>query len=383
MSVQIDNRVKSPAPAKKLKILVVFGGVSSEHEISLRSAQNIVMQLDRNRYDVYQMGIRKTGEMLLYGGDATFIGSGKWEQHPSCQPCVISSSPLHHGLLLLPEGNTSILSVDCVIPVLHGKNGEDGTLQGLLDLANIPYVGCGMVASAACMDKEMTRLMLTQAGIRMAKAICVTKTDLPPDIATQVAGTLGFPVFVKPARGGSSVGVTKVGTPAGLLPAMAVAFLEDDKLLIEEHITGKEVETAVLEHRVAGASPSTLVRASIPGEILPSGEFYDYEAKYQADGSPVLIPATISPEATLRLQQIAVQAFGLMGCRGLARIDFFVTPREEVILNEINTFPGFTSISMYPILWEKMGMTVSHLLDRLIALALLEQPAGLFFCGTD
>lgn len=336
---------------------------------------NIIKQLDRNQYDVYMMGICKTGEMILYQGDPDAIKGGEWEDHPSCQSCVLSPNPMHQGVLLLDKESDKpleILHIDCVIPVLHGKNGEDGTMQGLLELAQIPYVGCGVLASAACLDKQTTRLMLTGVGIPMAKALCVKKDDIPPDITTQVSATLGFPVFVKPACGGSSVGVTKASTPSALLPAMAVAFLHDDKLLIEQNITGREVETAVLEELSSPQEP-TAVTASIPGEILPSGEFYDYDAKYQAEGSPVLIPASISPEATVRLQEIATTAFRTMGCRGLARVDFFVTATEEIILNEINTFPGFTSISMYPILWETMGVSVTQLLDRLIALAIAQQ----------
>ncbi len=348
----------------KRKIAVLFGGMSSEHEVSLVSAASVMQKLARDQYEVIPIGITKHGHWLYYPGPLDRIPSGDWADHLDCCPAIISPDFTHHGIIkLLPDGTQRLLKVDCVLPILHGKNGEDGTVQGLLELSGIPYVGCDLLCSAVCMDKSMTHILLERAGVLMAKwgLICKSELSRLDERCEQLADDLGgFPIFIKPANAGSSVGITKATDLPSLRRGIILAFSHDKKVVCEQAIVGKEIECAVLGNE----SP----RASVLGQIIPCNDFYDYEAKYQQD-SRLLIPADVDGKTAARVQQIALFAYKELACTGLARVDFFVTERGEIYLNEINTLPGFTSISMYPKLWEKSKISFSKLLDLLIDLA--------------
>ena len=353
----------------KLSLAVIFGGVSSEHEVSRMSVTSILENLSNERYEVHMVGITKEGRWLLYTGPVEDILSGAWEQGP-VTPAFLSPDPSVHGLVALRDGKAEIIHVDVIFPALHGKNGEDGTIQGLFQLSGIPYVGCDTESSAICMDKAVTHSLLSSADIEQAHYLWfyADRFDAAPDtIKNKIQARLDFPVFVKPASAGSSVGVSKVERFEDLDQAIRKAAREDKKVVVEEGITGQEVEVAVLGNRDCDAS--------IVGEIGASAQFYDYDDKYINGTSQLYIPARIPQEVSEKIRQTAVRAYRLLGCSGLARVDFFVTAGDNrVILNEINTLPGFTSISMYPKLWMAMGLSYGELLDKLIELAL--QRAG-------
>lgn len=353
----------------KLSLAVIFGGVSSEHEVSRMSVTSILENLSNERYEVHMVGITKEGRWLLYTGPVEDILSGAWEQGP-VTPAFLSPDPSVHGLVALRDGKAETIHVDVIFPALHGKNGEDGTIQGLFQLSGIPYVGCDTESSAICMDKAVTHSLLSSADIEQAHYLWfyADRFDAAPDtIKNKIQARLDFPVFVKPASAGSSVGVSKVERFEDLDQAIRKAAREDKKVVVEEGITGQEVEVAVLGNRDCNAS--------LVGEIGASAQFYDYDDKYINGTSQLYIPARIPQEVSEKIRQTAVRAYRLLGCSGLARVDFFVTAGDNrVILNEINTLPGFTSISMYPKLWMAMGLSYGELLDKLIELAL--QRAG-------
>lgn len=353
----------------KLSLAVIFGGVSSEHEVSRMSVTSILENLSNERYEVHMVGITKEGRWLLYTGPVEDILSGAWEQGP-VTPAFLSPDPSVHGLVALRDGKAETIHVDVIFPALHGKNGEDGTIQGLFQLSGIPYVGCDTESSAICMDKAVTHSLLSSADIEQAHYLWfyADRFDAAPDtIKNKIQARLDFPVFVKPSSAGSSVGVSKVERFEDLDQAIRKAAREDKKVVVEEGITGQEVEVAVLGNRDCDAS--------IVGEIGASAQFYDYDDKYINGTSQLYIPARIPEKASEKIRQTAVRAYRLLGCSGLARVDFFVTAGDNrVILNEINTLPGFTSISMYPKLWMAMGLSYGELLDKLIELAL--QRAG-------
>ncbi len=351
----------------KLDVGVIFGGKSSEHEVSLQSAAAIIRNISKEKYNVHMIGITKSGKWILFSGDVDDLPSGKWENDINNKYAVISPDVDVHGLLIKDGEKFSTLKLDVIIPALHGKNGEDGTIQGLFELAGIPYVGCRCASSAACMDKIMTNAMLSYFGVKKAKFHWFTKFDFEKNQDFCVSETerviKNYPMFVKPANAGSSVGITKALNRQELIEAFKKALVEDDRILVEESVKGREVECAVL-----GNDELT---ASVVGEIAPSNDFYDYNAKYLSGTSELFIPARISEEKSAEIQNIAKQAYRIMDCKGLARVDFFVKEStEEVYLNEINTFPGFTSISMYPKLMERIGIKFDSLVDELIKLAL-------------
>lgn len=355
----------------KLNLAVVFGGQSSEHEVSLMSATSILEHLDPEKYQVHCIGIAKDGRWLLYTGPIAGLLDGSWQK--DSVPAFLSPDPSVHGLVVLENGAARTISIDCIFPALHGKNGEDGSIQGLFQLAGIPYVGCGVASSAVCMDKAITHTLLSAANIPQAHYLWFysDRYEADPDtIRNKIQARLNFPVFVKPANAGSSVGVSKVEDCDGLDAAIKKAAAEDEKIVVEEGIDGQEVECAVL-----GLRPGA--EASMVGEIGASAQFYDYDDKYINGTSQLYIPARIEEAVAGKLRETAVRAYRLLGCSGLARVDFFVTRQEnEVILNEINTLPGFTSISMYPKLWVAGGLSYSQLLDRLIELALEKGPGA-------
>lgn len=347
----------------KLKTAILFGGRSGEHEISLLSASAVIRNIPRERHDVLMVGITKDGRWLKFDGEPECIADGSWETSGKTTPCILSPDLSHGGFLLLRDGGCTPLPVDAVFPVLHGENGEDGTVQGMLQLAGIPYVGCDVASSANCMDKETAHILLRTAGLPCADWIAV-RAPLPPDLtalARRVAQELGYPVFVKPAGAGSSLGVTKVKDADGLQAALQEALRYDSKALIEAAMRGREVECAVL----GGSEPV----ASIIGEIVPESEFYDYNAKYKDGTTKLNIPAALAPQVAENIRETALAAFKAMGCEGMARVDFFADGGEIKII-ELNTIPGFTAISMYPKLLEQTGVPYGELIDRLIRIAL-------------
>ncbi|NLL96293.1 MAG: D-alanine--D-alanine ligase [Clostridiaceae bacterium] len=357
---------------KKIKVTVLFGGQSSEHEVSRISAQCVLENIDKERFDIRMVGITKTGEWLEYKGDISLIGSGEWEKVARQQ--LIDKAGLGSGLLNAPPSCVDLVSfkdaedrnigVDVVFPVLHGPNGEDGSVQGLLQLADVPYVGCNILASAAGMDKEFSKLVFQNAGIPQASYIKVMRNEIKgsmPFLINRVSEKLGWPCFVKPANAGSSVGVSKVKGPQELEAALLLAAKYDGKILIEEFVRGKEIECAVLGNE----NPI----ASTVGEIVPCNDFYDYNAKYIDGKSETIIPADLPSHTVEQVQDYSVRAFKALGCSGLSRVDFFVSEEGKIILNEINTMPGFTSISMYSKLWEASGIPYPELITRLIDLA--------------
>lgn len=348
-----------------LKALVLFGGVSSEHAVSCVSASYVINNIPRDKYEVYTVGITLDGRWYLYEGGTDALADDKWLESGKITKAVLSPDASDSGLLVFRDGSVERIHIDVVFPVLHGKNGEDGTMQGLLELSGIPYVGCDALSSACCMDKAVTNTLADSAGIAQAKWLSVLEEDYrdKKEAFLKKAGeTLGFPIFVKPANAGSSVGISKAADISSLERAMETAFREDRKVVLEEFIDGYEVECAVLGNY--DAKPMTV------GQIKPANEFYDYEAKYENDSSELYIPAKISVEQQAKVQLAAVEVFRALGCSGLSRVDFFVTKDTgEVMFNEINTLPGFTSISMYPKLCEHSGISYPELIDRLFALA--------------
>lgn len=348
----------------KKTILVLFGGVSTEHDVSLVSAGSVIDNLSEEKYDVKMLGITKTGECFLYTGKAADLPESGWLKDKSkLHRAVISCDRSHHGAIDLETGE--IIRVDCVFPVLHGMNGEDGTMQGLLEISGIPFVGCDTASSAVCMDKALTNAICDFYGIPQAKWSDVRKYDFEKygrDILPEKAEKLGYPIFVKPCKAGSSVGISKANNFDELVKACETAFKVDTKLVLEENIVGQEIECAVMGNEEPVAS--------LPGEIVPCNDFYDYDAKYVANKSELHIPARLSEETLQAVREAAKKVYSSLGCTGFSRVDFFVRKSDgKVMLNEVNTIPGFTSISMYPKMFEKSGVPYSELLDRLIEYA--------------
>jgi D-alanine-D-alanine ligase len=364
---------------KKLRVGVIYGGRSGEHEVSIASAAAVVQNLDKQRYEAIPIRIEKDGRWLI--ADRLPVSSSAAEviEQSRLQAGLRSSRGGREAHLLAHPGEDQIMTIergttpaitglglDVVFPVLHGPYGEDGTVQGLLELANIPYVGAGVLASAVGMDKAVAKLVFAARGLPLAKYLEVLRRDWvsqPEPIAADVAATLKFPVFVKPANLGSSVGISKVKNAGELAAAMNLAGEYDRKIVIEAAVpAAREIECAVLgNHRP---------EASLPGEIIPSREFYDYEAKYLDDSSRCIVPANLPAEVVAEVQRLAIEVFRAVDCAGMARVDFLMDGGSGAIyVNEINTIPGFTTISMYAKMWDASGLPYPALLDRLIALA--------------
>lgn len=348
----------------KKKIAVIFGGKSSEHDISRISASYVISRISKEKYDIFTIGITKQGKWLLYSGNIESIKDGSWESHPDNKLAFIAPAPSVHGMVIMSEGKCETVRLDVIFPVLHGKNGEDGTIQGLFEMSGIPYVGCGVLASADCMDKVTANIIFASLGIEQAKFTWCYANDFkksPEKVIAQIESTLPYPIFVKPANAGSSVGISKAHNRTELQKAIETASKEDNRILFEETIVGKEVECAVL----GNDEPF----ASTVGEITPASEFYDFDAKYNDANSLLFIPARIDNAIIEKIRETAVRAYRAIGCMGLSRVDFFVTADNRIMLNEINTLPGFTSISMYPKLMEKSGIDGTQLVEKLIELA--------------
>lgn len=350
----------------KKRVAIIFGGASSEHEISRKSATSIINNISREKYDLVYLGINKQGDWFLYEGPVEDILNGDWEKHSS-KKAFITPDRDTHGIIILDNYTFKTLYIDVVIPILHGRNGEDGTMQGLLQLAHIPFVSCDTVSSASCMDKVITNIILKDVGINKAKFTWFYAYDFqknPESCLSKVETKLKkYPVFVKPSNSGSSVGISKAHSREELVEAIKIAMREDSKILVEEAIVGQEVECAIL-----GNNDPT---ASIIGEIgVPESGFYDYEDKYINNVSVLNIPANIDKDIAEMVRFEAIKAYKTMGCEVLSRVDFFVEKdTNKIFLNEINTLPGFTSISMYPKLMETIGIGFTELIDKLIEFA--------------
>jgi len=329
----------------RLRVAVLAGGRSSEHDVSLASARSVLAALDPERYETTTIAIGRDGRWALEAASDTVSLSSAGGVSETL-PVLADSSPAQ-----------ALGVVDVVIPVLHGPFGEDGTVQGLLELAGVPYVGAGVAASALCMDKDLFKAVLRDRGIPVARNVTLRLGD-------ELENPFGFPVFVKPARLGSSVGITKAHDEGELVEAVALARRHDEKVLVEELLDGVEVECGVL----GNLRPAPI--ASVVGEIVPHAEWYDYAAKYDEGGSDIVVPARIPDETAARVQELAVESFVATECEGMARVDFFVRESGEVVVNELNTIPGFTATSVYARLFEASGIPYAELLDRLIRLAL-------------
>ncbi|MBQ3491908.1 MAG: D-alanine--D-alanine ligase [Oscillospiraceae bacterium] len=351
---------------RKLNVCVLFGGISPEHEVSLRSAESVLNNMNPEKYNIFPVGITKEGNWILYGGtDYSALPSGQWLDCPDNRQAMIS--PVRgQGLVVFEEDGLCREKIDVVFPVLHGENGEDGAMQGLMQMAGIPCVGPRVSASAVAMDKTLTKLVADNAGIPQAAWLLVRNSNLQnriDEVIRSVEEKFTYPVFVKPAGTGSSVGVSKAATREQLHDALLRAGIYDEKILVEEFIDGCEVEVAVL----GNGSPV----ASVVGEIDSGADFYDYDAKYVSDTSVAYIPARIPEDVAEILREKAIQVYNAIGCRGLSRVDFFVTRDDNrVVFNEINTIPGFTSISMYPKLFAASGIPYGELIDQLLHLAM-------------
>ncbi len=343
-----------------MQIAVLFGGKSGEYAVSCISAASVLENINKEKYSVLKIGITKDGAWFQTDASPEEIRSGEWVEKPKTK-AILSPDPGDHGFLLFGETGITTLPVDVIFPVMHGDYCEDGCLQGLFELAGIPYVGCGVCASAAGMDKEMSKALFSGAGIPVAEGFTIERKDLPSAEAL-VAEKLTYPVFVKPVQAGSSLGASKVMEEKDLSKALRLALEYDERVLIEEYIDAREIECAVLGNET--------VLPSILGEIVPEAEFYDYEAKYIHGTSKLLVPAPLSEADTKQIQDYALRAFRAIGGKGLSRVDFFKDKRTgRVVINEINTMPGFTQISMYPKLWQATGYTYEALIDKLIELA--------------
>jgi len=350
---------------KKIRVGILFGGKSAEHEISLISAKNVIDAINKDRYEIVLIGIDKNGEWhvrenshyLTYPDDPKLI-------HLNASKKNVALVPKKEGKYLVSLSNElADQPLDVIFPILHGTYGEDGSVQGLLKMANIPFVGAGVLGSAIAMDKDVMKRLLRDANLPTANFLCFTKKSIEHSSFDQIVKEVGIPFFVKPANLGSSVGINKVKSKEDFQRAITDAFQYDHKILIEEYICGREIECSVLgnEHPVV----------SLPGEVIPQHEFYSYEAKYiDEEGALFKIPAELNEELVEKIQQTAVSAYQALCCEGMARVDFFLKDNGEIFINEINTIPGFTKISMYPKLWEASGLSYSELIDRLIDLAL-------------
>jgi D-alanine-D-alanine ligase len=360
---------------RKPRVAVLFGGRSSEHAVSCVTAAGVLGAIDKDKYDVIPIGIAKTGQWVLASGDTnqwSLSASSLPEVAPSAQTVALAEIGGEHQLIVASPNTVpeELGAVDVVFPLLHGPFGEDGTIQGLLELSDTRYVGAGVLASAVGMDKHFMKVVFESVGLHVGPYIAVTdrqwRTD--PETVRKRVDQLGFPVFVKPARAGSSMGISKVDSLEGLDAAIEAAREHDPKLVIEAGITGREIECAVLEGRGTDGP-----RTSMPGEISVAGgghEFYDFNAKYVDDAAALSCPADLPEEAITRVRELAAVAFDAVGGEGLSRVDFFYTPEGDLIINEINTMPGFTPKSMYPQMWKASGLGYAELIDELIHLAL-------------
>ena len=358
--------------ASKIKLAVLFGGRSSEHEVSCVSAAAVIENASKERYEVIPVGITREGAWWQYTGETEKIRTGEWERDSEhLIPAVPSPCTVHHGLLVFhkPTKTYQVLALDCILPVVHGENCEDGRLQGLLEAGGVPYVGCRTCSSAITMDKVFTKMIVDGQGIAQARWMLLMPRDYEDTqaVTQRLEGRFSYPFFVKPANAGSSKGISRVKNRGELKEALALAAAIDPKLVVEEAIVGREIEVALLDGMENG---KRVTRATVCGEIRPDSDFYSYESKYISGGSRCEIPAKLEESVARTVRETALRIFDLLDCRGLSRADFFVTEDGRVIFNEINTIPGCTPISMYPKLWEYEGISFPELVDRWVDFAM-------------
>ncbi|MBZ9609632.1 D-alanine--D-serine ligase VanG [Clostridium estertheticum] len=344
---------------KKKTIAIIFGGCSSEYEVSLQSAYSVIISLNLEYYDVILIGITRSGVWMRYDGSPEQIRDNTWMDIGACVPAIISPDRHIHGMLEFYDDKIIATRIDVVFPVLHGKNGEDGTVQGLLTMAGIPFVGCGTLSSAMCMDKDIAHKIVHLAGVKTPPSILLRSKISDAELMERIV-PLKFPMFVKPVSGGSSLGITKVSQGSELQVAIAVAFQYDNKILIEEAINGFEVGCAVL-----GNDSLTIGEVD---EIELSNGFNDYIEKYTPKTSQIHMPARIDADMAVRIKRTSVIIYQALRCSGFARVDLFLTPDRDIIFNEVNTIPGFTSHSRYPNMLKGIGMTFDKIVDSLIML---------------
>lgn len=344
----------------KKKLAVLFGGNSSEYEVSLQSAYSVLTHVDKEKYEVIPIGITQKGAWYYYGGNYDKIIDDCWmDCEKNITPVVVSMDPSVKGFLFFDENGYRTVPIDLVFPVLHGKNGEDGTVQGMFELAQIPVVGCRTLSSALCMDKNRAHTLVHAAGIRVPKAVSFCMKDQETALR-KIREQMTFPLFAKPVKSGSSFGITKVSGEENLEPAVKMAFEFDDEVVVEEFIDGFEVGCAVL-----GTDELIVGRVD---EIELSGGFFDFEEKYTLKSSKIHVPARISPKMEKKIQDTAVVIYKALGCSGFARVDMFLTPSGEIVFNEVNTIPGFTSHSRYPNMMKEIGLSFEEMLNRLLSL---------------
>ena len=343
---------------QKLKIAVLFGGCSPEYGVSLQSATAVLRHMDREKYEPVMVGISQVGDWFLYTGPVGRIEDGSWNSEETCARAVLSPSRSRSALLVFEERTIRRISLDAAFPVLHGQNGEDGTVQGLFELAGIPLVGCGVLSSALCMDKDRAHKLVRTAGIDVPESFVTGRRDRE---ALERAENIGYPLFVKPLRAGSSYGITKVMERGQLPAALELAFAYDDHVILEEAIPGFEVGCAVMGNET--------LTVGEPDEIDLQGDFFDYQEKYTLKTSAIHVPARITPAERRRIQENAKTVYRALDCRGFARVDQFLTPEGRLVFNEVNTLPGFTAHSRYPNMMKAAGLSFEQVISALIELA--------------
>lgn len=346
---------------KQKTVAILFGGHSTEYEVSLQSACSVIESLNPEKYQVIMLGITRQGEWKKYNGSICQIRNNTWMNDMSCVPAIISPDRGTHGILVLEEGKVTEIHIDVAFPVLHGKNGEDGTVQGLIEMAGIPCVGCGTLSSALCMDKDIAHRLVNMAGIKVPNSV-VLPSQITERMLSEQTAHLQYPLFVKPANAGSSFGITKVSDANTLPGAVQAAFQHDYKVIIEEAVAGFEVGCAVL-----GNQSLTIGKVD---EIELSTGFFDYTEKYTLKTSKIHMPARIDTDTANRIKQTAATIYRTLNCSGFSRVDMFLTPENEIVFNEVNTIPGFTSHSRYPNMLKGIGMTFEQIVDELIRLAM-------------
>ena len=352
---------------EKKNIAVIFGGQSTEHEVSCLSVVNVASEIDSESWNILLIGITKEGHWVL-ANDIDSIKDGSWVNSETTAE-ISPDAERRSVLITTPDDKVMDVELDVIFPVLHGKYGEDGTIQGIFEMAQIPYVGCGVLSSAVCMDKFYTKIIVADAGIRQAKFVGIRRSEIRNEtglnnVLDRIEDRLSYPVFIKPSQAGSSVGVTKASSRSEVIDGLRRAAEVDAKILVEEFIKGREVECAVF-----GGGEDNIVASGV-GEILAAADFYDYDAKYNNPESKTVMDPDLPSEVVETIRKYAVEIFTAVDGYGLARVDFFVAENNEVIFNEINTMPGFTAISMYPMLWEKRGVSKKELIAKLIESAL-------------
>lgn len=365
MKMRQDNRKDEKIvlmPEHPKKVAVLFGGRSPEYGVSLQSAAAVISHMDRKKYEPVPVGITHTGDWFYYGGDTEKIAKDTWCQGGDCIPVTVSFGRSRPGLLLLKKGAAELMEIDGVLPILHGKNGEDGTVQGVFELAGIPVAGCGILSSALCMDKERAHRLVKESGVRVPLSYVCSK-DTDAEIAFGWAEELGYPLFVKPVKAGSSYGITKVIDRDGLCAAMKLAFLYDDRIILEECISGFEVGCAVM-----GTQKLTVGEVD---EIELSEGFFDFTEKYSLKTSAIHVPARIPRETAKEVKRTAKMIYKALDCNGFARVDMFLTKEREIVFNEVNTIPGFTEHSRFPGMFRAAGISFEEIISTILKEALV------------